>query len=81
MSKSKDAIDVVLDLHEEVKRLQAKIARLEKVAKELNELIAESEGVAGLYQNGDVAPWDDLMCSEGNWLSALAALEVEDGSV
>lgn len=40
--------------------LQARIAELEKGVAAVEALIDESEGVAGLHRNGDIAPWDEL---------------------
>jgi hypothetical protein len=49
--------------------------------------MADSEGVAGLHRNGDVAPWETLHGEGyfGDWLNsieecgtALAKLEVPD---
>lgn len=45
------------------------------LAKDLGDLIAESEGVYGLHRNGDPSPWSELL--EGGrfeeWLRSLAA--------
>lgn len=44
-------------------------ARIEKLVKGLRAvagLMAESQGVAGLHLNGDVATWDDLL--QNAWL-------------
>lgn len=48
-----------------------------KLADDMHELIGNSEGVAGLHQNGDVADWDSLMAGgqhEG-WLSSLDEMD------
>lgn len=39
----------------------------------LDDLIADSEGVAGLHRNGDVATWDELVSGGRfeDWLSSL----------
>jgi hypothetical protein len=34
---------------------------LDRLIFDIKALAAESEGVAGLHQNGDVAPWSDLL--------------------
>lgn len=36
------------------------IARLRKGISAVDALISESEGVAGLHLNGNIAPWDEL---------------------
>jgi hypothetical protein len=41
---------------------------------DLDALISDSKGVAGLHLNGDVAPWDDL-CEGGRFESWLSSLE------
>ena len=48
-----------------------------KLADDLHNLIGESEGVAGLHRNGDVADWESLMAGGRNeqWLMSLDALD------
>ena len=41
-------------------RVSDKIALLEKGIHAVLHLIENSQGVAGLHLNGDVAPWDEL---------------------
>ena len=64
-----------------VRELQARVRGLEAAVAAVRNLINNSEGVAGLHLNGDVAPWDELM--EGGdyevWLGALAAVSAEKG--
>lgn len=50
-------------------------AALEVLVKSLDDLIADSEGVAGLHRNGDVATWDELTSGGRfeDWLSSLDA--------
>jgi len=48
---------------------------LDRLIFDIKALAAESEGVAGLHQNGDVAPWSDLL-EEGEfspWLGDAIA--------
>jgi hypothetical protein len=45
------------------------IAENDLVVRQLKDLIAESDGVAGLHLNGDIADWDWLI--ENGWLSSL----------
>ncbi|MDU7523505.1 MAG: hypothetical protein E7K72_19325 [Roseomonas mucosa] len=42
----------------------------------IDNLIAESHGVAGLHLNGDMAPWDELLAGGRfeDWLLPLEAL-------
>lgn len=40
---------------------EEEIARLRRGIESVSCLIAESQGVAGLHLNGDVAPWSDLL--------------------
>jgi predicted flavoprotein YhiN len=47
-----------------------------KLVVDLDELMANSDGVAGLHMNGEVADWDSL-CEGGSfdaWLSSLEQL-------
>ena len=71
------ALDVIRGYEHEVERLQARVQELEAALAAVRNLINNSEGVAGLHLNGDVAPWDELLKGgeyEG-WLGALAALQ------
>jgi hypothetical protein len=47
---------------------------LRRVLKAVDDLIASSEGVAGLHLNGDLAPWDELVAG-GRYELWLADLE------
>ena len=55
--RNRELSDLIYELHKTNLRLKAHIVAL-KVA--LNQLQENSEGVAGLHLNGDVAPWDEL---------------------
>lgn len=44
-----------------ITELRAENGRLKAGIEDVAELIDESFGVARLHQNGDVAPWDDLL--------------------
>jgi hypothetical protein len=45
---------------------------LRLLVKDLDDLAAESDGVAGLHRNGDVADWDWLR-GDGAWLESWEA--------
>lgn len=47
---------------------------LRTLVDDLDDLIANSEGVAGLHVNGDIAPWRDLTMG-GQYQEWLASLE------
>jgi len=49
--------DRVAELEAECARLRGLLAQL---VEEVQDLMEESEGVAGLHRNGDVAPWSEL---------------------
>lgn len=51
--------------------------RLNELVTDLNNLISDSAGVAGLHLNGDLAPWDELTEGGrfGGWLGSLAKAE------
>lgn len=42
-------------------KAMAKIEELTRGLAAVESLISESEGVAGLHRNGDIAPWDELL--------------------
>lgn len=68
------------DMIAEIRALRARVAHLEKMASalvyEIYELASESEGVAGLHPNGEVAEWDDLLpAGKFERLSSLYSLE------
>jgi len=48
-----------------------------RVAADVADLAAHSEGVAGLHMNGDLAPWESLLDGGefGTWLGSVAELE------
>lgn len=56
-SKEKPNLDGVKELDKDL------------IIRELVDLIEESEGVAGLHANGDIATWDSLI--DSGWLSGL----------
>lgn len=55
--------------------MEAALLAADALARSIEGLIDESQGVYGLHLNGDVAPWSDL--TEGGryeeWLNALSA--------
>ena len=51
---------------------------LDRLIFDIKALAAESEGVAGLHQNGDVAPWSDLL--EGGEFSPWLGDAIADAS-
>lgn len=61
--------------------MRAKVAALLEAsatfAKDVRDLIANSEGVSGLHMNGDVADWDSLLPGGAfePWLKSIAELE------
>lgn len=59
MAMTTDEVNV--SLFDEAKRLQRENAALRKGIIAVAELIAESDGAAGLHMNGDVAPWPTLL--------------------
>ena len=60
--------EVNVSLFDEVKRLQRENAALRKGIVAVAELVDNSDGVAGLHMNGDVAPWSTL--SEGGYFES-----------
>lgn len=69
VTRSLTAIDAAL-----VKELVEAAAR---VAADVADLAAHSEGVAGLHMDGDLAPWGSLLDGGefGAWLGSVAELE------
>ena len=55
--------------------LVALVEAASAVLHDVDDLIANSEGVAGLHQNGDVADWESLLEGGqfGGWLQSLEA--------
>lgn len=74
------AVDQIVRQQEEINALRARVAKLERGLKAVDQLIAESGGVYGLHLNGDMAPWAELR-SGGRyeeWLRDFdAAMEVK----
>lgn len=60
------------------KEIWTEKAVLRKIVSDLDDLIASSEGVAGLHRNGDIAPWEELT-EGGQFESWLSSLEVARG--
>ena len=48
-------------------------AQVNGMKQAIDDLVRDSEGVAGLHQNGDVAPWDELLTGGrfDEWLCVL----------
>ncbi|MAH46987.1 hypothetical protein CMI37_14260 [Candidatus Pacearchaeota archaeon] len=44
-----------------IRKLEAKVKRLQLGIADVSDLIDESTGVAGLHLNGEDAPWSDLL--------------------
>jgi hypothetical protein len=63
-----------LALIAEVRSLRSSNEALSTLVNDLDALIKESEGVAGLHLNGDLAPWHDLTAG-GRYESWLRSLE------
>lgn len=60
-----------------IKGLCRKVDVLTEGIRAVRTLIDESQGVAGLHLNGDIAPWDELEEDGryGDWLAAFADAE------
>jgi hypothetical protein len=41
---------------------------VKRLVQNIGDLASESEGVAGLHRNGDLAPWDELF--QNGWLES-----------
>lgn len=54
------AVHIMSDYSPDKLTSESDIARLSAGIQAVLDLINESEGVAGLHRNGDVAPWDEL---------------------
>lgn len=46
---------------------------LRRIVSEIDGLVSESEGVAGLHRNGDLAPWEELL--PGGRFERLSSLD------
>ena len=70
-----------LDAADEIERLRALKERLVQSASkfvfDLECLARESDGVAGLHRNGDVAPWDEVLPGGEyeDWLGSIALVK------
>jgi hypothetical protein len=64
------AVDREMALREERDQLKAQVNGMKQA---IDDLVRDSEGVAGLHQNGDVAPWDELLTGGrfDEWLCVL----------
>lgn len=71
-------------LRAEIKRLSERAALVDELRKsgravleDMQALIGDSEGVAGLHLNGDIAPWDTLLTGGEyeQWLMSLDEFE------
>ena len=77
----RQSIDEIRNRDAEINRLRARTAKLvESVGKlvdDLEDLIGESEGVAGLHLNGDLAPWESLLPGGAfeDWLGSITPVK------
>jgi len=64
LSRALDEIKILIAPHEvgggPVAMLKQRVAELEHAIDDVRDLIDESDGVYGLHENGDLAPWDEL---------------------
>lgn len=58
--KHEEALETITALFDVTAQRNQLLAVLEGLAEDIQGLIAESYGVAGLHLNGDVAPWHEL---------------------
>ena len=69
---------------DEIERLRALNERLvdaaAQFADDLDALVGESEGIAGLHLNGDVAPWDEVLPG-GRYETWLGSLDELDAAI
>lgn len=63
-------------MSKQTERLLLRIQQLEAIVYEFTELMENSNGVAGLHLNGNIATWNDLR--ENGWLTSLDD-ELESG--
>ena len=61
---------------EVLQRQAEELAVLRQLAEEILALVSESDGVAGLHLNGEVAPWDELL--PGGRFERLTSLPSEE---
>ncbi len=64
-----------LEAADRIEALEAEVERLRAGVKAVQALIRESDGVAGLHLNGDIAPWSTLLAGGHyeEWLRDLSA--------
>lgn len=76
----KESREYALALQQELKDRAAKsdpiIAASKRVLHDIDDLVANSEGVSGLHMNGEVADWQSIMAggSFGAWLESVEIL-------
>lgn len=76
----KESREYAMALQQELKDRSAKsdpvIAASKRVLHDIDDLVANSEGVAGLHMNGEVADWESLMAGGafGAWLESVEIL-------
>ena len=77
LHKAAQALEDSLSPYQLARRLLEAEERYNHIKHDINYLISNSDGVAGLHLNGDVAPWTDLL--EGGrheeWLLSLSNSE------
>lgn len=67
LDKLQEVISLSDELHQKkVERLELKVQELQTIVDEFCELMDNSDGVAGLHLNGDIATWRELM--NNGWL-------------
>lgn len=71
-----EAVAVAAAAQAENKRL---LSVLQGLAGEVLDLISESDGVAGLHLNGDLAPWGELVA--GGRFERLAHLDIAEALI
>lgn len=78
-AKNQDALIAQLEAQaKRIAELEAResiaITHLAQVVEEMNFLMNDSQGVAGLHLNGDIAKWESLLRggSDGSWLTYLS---------
>jgi hypothetical protein len=71
-----EAADLITAQAAEIARMKMLEEASEHVLHDIDDLVANSQGVAGLHQNGDVAEWDTILAggSFGAWLASVEGL-------